>query len=77
MSDFWATIEFLPGNQAAIVTLFDSKGEWSGASRIETKCRRSLCNHNPKDSLYEQGYDHASRTATWKGGRLARYSIAS
>lgn len=66
---YWATIEYLKGQNAAIVALFDSKGEWSGAGRIE--CRAG------KPALYEAGYILASRSAAAKGGTLDRYSEVS
>lgn len=46
---FWATIEILKGQGAAIVALFDSTGEWSGAGRIECRSGRA-------SDLYELGY---------------------
>lgn len=69
-TDYSATIEYLPGQGAAIVALFDSAGQWSGAGRIEV--RSGL-----RSDLYEAGYHAASASATIKGGRLARFSVAS
>jgi hypothetical protein len=68
MTTFNATIEFISGQRAAIVTLTDSRGEWSGAGRIEV--RSGL-----KADLYEQGYRHASFSAAAKGGRLETYRV--
>lgn len=65
-----ATIEFLTGQRAAIVTLFDRSGEWSGAGRIEVRS-------GSRSDLYEEGYRHASVSASMKGGILDRYSVAS
>jgi hypothetical protein len=76
MTVFNATIEFLSGQKAAIITLTDSTGEWAGSGRIETSCG-SICGHNVRDSLYEIGYIHASRTASFKGGRLETYRVVS
>lgn len=67
--NYSATIEFLTGQKAAIVTLFDQSGEWSGSSRIEPRS-------GSRADLYEQGYTHASCSATLKGGWLDRYSVA-
>ena len=66
--NYSATIEFLKGHKAAIVTLFDQSGEWAGASRIEVRS-------GSKATLYDQGYIHASASAVCKGGRLDRYSV--
>lgn len=66
--NYSATIEFLTGQKAAIVTLLDQAGEWSGASRIEVRS-------GSKADLYEQGYIHASASAVCKGGRLSSYSV--
>lgn len=66
MTKFNATIEFLPGQGAAIVTLFDSAGEWSGSGRVE-------CRSGTSEALYEVGYTVASRSALAKGGRLETY----
>lgn len=69
MSKFTATIEFLKGQSAAIVTMFDSTAEWSGAGRIEVKS-------GSRDALYEAGYREATARATIKGGTLDRYTVA-
>lgn len=69
MTSFNATIEFLSGQKAAIVTLTDSTGEWAGSCRIEAGKSRS--------SLYELGYAHASVSAAHKGGRLETYRVAA
>jgi hypothetical protein len=69
---FFGTIEFLSGQKAAIVTLTDSSGEWSGSGRIETSCG-SICGHSVKESLYELGYKYLSLSASAKGGRLETY----
>lgn len=66
MADFSGTIEFL-GRGAAIVTLLDEKGGWSGSCRIEVRSRS-------RADLYEVGYTYASVNATSKGGRLGRFS---
>lgn len=66
--NYSATIEFIKGQKAAIITLFDQAGEWSGASRIEIRS-------GSKTALYEQGYIHASASAVCKGGRLDRYGV--
>jgi hypothetical protein len=76
MTTFNATIEFLSGQNAAIVTLTDSTGEWAGAGRVETRCGL-ICGHSVRDSLYEIGYIHASRSAAFKGGRLETYRVVS
>lgn len=70
MEKFSATIEILSGQGAAIVTLFDSRGEWSGSRRMEVRSGRA-------DDLYEAGYIHASVTARCKGGMLDRYARVS
>ena len=67
--NFTATIEFLPGQGAAIVALFDGAGEWSGAGRIEVRSRRHA-------DLYDEGYRYASRAVACKGGTLDRYRAA-
>lgn len=65
---FNATIEFLKGQRAAIVTLFNDRGEWSGSGRIEV---RSGC----RSDLYEEGYRIASQNASVKGGTLDYYRV--
>lgn len=68
---FWATIEFLNGQRAAIIELTDiSTGEWAGAGRIEVRSGR-------RDDLYEEGYRQAAVSAHSKGGRLERFSVVS
>jgi hypothetical protein len=63
---FNATIEYLPGNAEAIVSLTDGLGGWQGAGRVA--CRSAQC-----ADLYEAGYTLASITATSKGGRLETF----
>jgi hypothetical protein len=65
MLKFYATIEFLSGQSAAILTLTDQAGEWAGSGRIEGRDRASI---------YERAYTHASLSAQSKGGRLERFS---
>lgn len=67
--NFSATIEFTNKGEA-IVALFDSTGEWSGAERLTLKSSVS------KADLYEAGYRLASANAANKGGRLDRYRLA-
>jgi hypothetical protein len=67
-SRYSATIEYLPGQRAAIVALTDGLGEWAGAHRVEV--RSGL-----KSDLYEAGYKCASVEATMKGGTLDRFSV--
>jgi hypothetical protein len=69
MTKFTATIEFLHGQSAAIVTLTDNRGEWSGSGRIQV--RSGL-----RADLYEQGYTEASARAAAKGGTLEAYRVA-
>lgn len=69
-ADYSATIEYLPGQAAAIVALFDAAGEWSGAGRVEV--RSGL-----RSDLYEAGYRLAAASAAIKGARLGRFSVAS
>lgn len=66
MNKYAATIEFLVDQGAAIIVLYDSAGQWSGASRIETRSGR-------REDLYEAGYTAASGAANSKDGRLERY----
>jgi hypothetical protein len=63
----WATIEFLPGQCAAIVELHSTTGEWAGGGRVE-------CRSGRRSDLYELGYDTASMRARAKGGALDRFS---
>jgi len=72
---FYATIEFLKGQNAAIIDLHDAAGEWAGASRI-SYTRPAYRGASVRDSLYEVGYAHASRAAALKGGRLETYRIS-
>jgi hypothetical protein len=65
---FNATIEFLRGQHAAIVTLTDSNGEWSGSSRIDLP-------HGTKSDLYELGYVKAGQNAAIKQGSLETYRV--
>lgn len=69
LTDYSATIEYL-GNGAAIVAIFDSRGEWVGAGRVEVRSRL-------RSDLYEAGYRHASLSAMSKGGRLGRFSVTA
>lgn len=65
---FNATVEMLPGQKAAIVTLFTLAGEWSGAGRIDLP--RSS---RPDYDLYEHGYTTACQSAACKGGTVETY----
>jgi hypothetical protein len=67
MIKFFATIEFLSGQQAAILTLTNEAGEWAGSGRVEGR------DHS---NIYERAYTLASLNAQSKGGRLERLSIA-
>lgn len=67
MVKFFATVEFLSGQRAAILTLTTEAGEWAGSGRIET--RSGLYS-----DLYEEAYRQASLNAQSKGGRLERFS---
>lgn len=67
MLKFYATVEFLSGQSAAILTLTDQTGEWAGSGRIEV--RSGL-----RADLYEEAYRQASLNAESKGGRLERLS---
>lgn len=69
MEKFWGSIEFL-SRKAAIVTLTNSRGEWSGSCRVEI--RRAS-----RSSLYEAGYRQASANAAAKGGTLDRFGVES
>ena len=64
---FSATIEFLDSGGTALITLFDSTGEWSGGGIVDIRSRS-------KADLYEAGYLHAARAARAKGGRVERFS---
>jgi hypothetical protein len=67
---FNGTIEFLSGQKAAIITLTDNHGEWSGSGRIDLP-------RGSKSDLYELGYTQASRSAAAKGGTLETYKVIS
>jgi len=66
MTRYNATIEHLPGQRAAIITLETTKGEWAGAQRINLP-------RSSKSDLYEFGYTTASISASGKGGTLDSY----
>lgn len=66
MNKFNATIEFLSGQKAAIITLTDNNGEWSGSGRIDLP-------RGSKADLYELGYVRASQSAAIKGGTIETY----
>lgn len=66
MKKFYATVEFLEGQGAAIVELSDEGGEWAGGGRVEVR-------RGDRRALYEEGYRHAARAAAAKNGRLERY----
>ena len=65
MIKFFATIEFLSDQSAAILTLTDHTGEWAGSGRVEGRDR---------STIYERAYTLASLNAQSKGGRLERFS---
>ena len=73
---FYATIEFLLSQRAAIIALTDSAGEFAGAGRIDLRHRAFETSEALEARLYEAGYTYASRVATGKGGRLERFSDA-
>jgi len=73
MNKFNATIEFIPGQRAAIIELTDSNGEWAGGGRIDVR----PINGDVRGALYEAGYVHASARAASKGGTLETYRVAS
>lgn len=64
---FTATLEYIKGQCAAIVTLYDH-GEWSGGGRVEARSGR-------RSDLYEIGYRDACQRAHGKGGDLDRFSV--
>lgn len=66
MDKFYATIEFLGGQSAAILTLTDASGDWAGSGRVEGRTR---------SDIYERAYTLASLNAQSKGGRLERFSV--
>ena len=72
---FFATIEFLLSQRAAIIALTDSTGEFAGAGRIDLRPRAFETHEAFKARLYETGYTYASRVAIGKGGRLERFSV--
>lgn len=67
---FNATIEFLSGQKAAIISLETLSGEWSGASRIDLP-------HGSRRALYELGYARASQAAAIKGGTIETFKRVS
>jgi hypothetical protein len=67
---FYATVEFLRDQPAAIVTLTDEAGDWAGAGRVEVRSGRRY-------DLYEEAYRQASQSAQAKGGRLERFAEAA
>lgn len=68
MLKFYATIEFLSGQSAAILTLTNEAGEWAGSGRIEVRSGLQF-------DLYEEAYRQASLRAQIHGGRLERFSV--
>lgn len=70
MVKFYATVEFLSGQSAAILTLTNQAGEWAGSGRIEV--RSGL-----QSDLYEEAYRQASLNAQAKWGRLERLSVVA
>lgn len=64
---FYGEIEILTEQRAAIITLFDESGEWSGSGRIDQR-------NGTEESLYEEGYNRAAASAAAKGGRLERFT---
>jgi len=67
---FSATIEFLPGQRAAIVEMTGPDGEWSGGGRIEV--RRG---HGVRELLMAAGRRDAAQRAAIKGGVLGSFSV--
>lgn len=65
---FNGTIEFISGQRAAIITLYDNHGEWSGGGRISLP-------FGSKSDLYELGYVQLSKNAAGKGGYLDYYRV--
>ena len=65
-----ATIEYLSGQRAAIVTLTSLSGEWGGSGRIEVRSGR-------RSDLYEAGYVRACQSAAAKGGEVETYREVS
>lgn len=68
MLKFYATVEVLSGQRAAILTLTDQAGEWAGSGRIEVRSGLRF-------DLYEEAYRQASVNALSKGGRLERFYV--
>ena len=68
MIKFFATLEFIPGQRAAILELTNQAGEWAGCGRVEGRDR---------SDIYERAYTLASLNAQSKGGRLERFSRVS
>jgi len=66
MIKFFATVEFLSGQQAAILTLTDAAGNWNGSGRVEG---------HDRDHIYERAYTQASLAAQSKGGSLERLTV--
>ena len=64
--EYAATLEYAKGGRIGVLALFDKRGEWSGASRIEGRNR---------GEIYELAYDRADASAVMKGGRLGRLSV--
>ncbi len=69
MERFTGKVEFLSA-KSAIVALFDSRGEWSGAGRVEIK-------RADRDALYAACFADAEQRAACKGGVLDRFTVAS
>jgi hypothetical protein len=68
VTSYWATIEYLDNQGAAIVELTDAvTGQWAGTGRIETRS-------GGRADLYEAGYRGASLSAQSKDGRLDRFT---
>lgn len=73
MDRFNATVEYLPAQRAAIITLTDSSGEWAGAERIDLRPKAFETREGLISRLYEVGYNCASVKAACKGGSLETY----
>lgn len=65
---FRGTIEHITGQKAAIITLVNQSGEWSGSGRIELP-------HGSRSDLYELGYIRLCQSAATKGGTLETYRV--
>lgn len=65
---FNATIEFLRGQKAAIITLETLSGEWAGSGRIDLR-------RGSRRDLYEVGYIWASQSAASKDGIIETYKV--